>query len=199
MKHNYDRYSTWNRQKMNRKGLSYYLYRLGPDKTILPLINTLKRKTVLEVGIGAGYYTGYFRQNGCEVIGVDANPHLGSHLGVEIIKATADDFSKFFIGKPFDVVASFWMTEYLDCGELGKFFAESLKVLIPGGTFITTIPQNKGLGTLHVFASTLKHIKKYHYARSDFLPLLGNAVVSVQSLNGILGLPYSHLVYAKKP
>ena len=196
---NYDRYASVDYRKMNRRGPSYWIYRHGPDKIVLPLINSLKGKAVLEVGLGAGYYTGYFRQNGCAVIGVDANPHLGAHLGVDIVKATADDFSRFFIHKSFDVVASFWMTEYLDSRELKGFIEESFAVLKSGGIFITTIPQNKGLGKLHVFASSLKHIQKYHYTPPQFLPWFGSANVTVQSLNGIMGLPYSHLVCAKKP
>jgi len=199
MANNYDRYSTWDHRKMNRKGLSYYIYRRGPDTVIFPLINTFKHKKVLEVGLGAGYYTGYFQRNGCAVTGVDINPHLGSHLGIEIVKACADDFSAFFTGKTFDVVASFWMTEYLSEQSLKGFIAESLKVLDPGGVFITTIPQNRGLGKLHVFLSALKRIEKFHYAPADFLPFYGSARVTVQSLCGMFGLPYSHLVCATKP
>lgn len=196
MPKNYERYVTFNHRQLNKKGLSYGIYRQRPDMTIIPFINTFKEKKVLEVGIGGGYYTGYFLQNRCLVTGVDINPHLGSHLGLEIIKATADDFSRFLHGMTFDVVASFWMTEYLSWPELKAFFQESFLVLSNNGTIITTVIENNGLGKFYTWASGLRKIQKYCFDEKEFLPFFPGGDVSIRKLRGLFGLPFAYLVCA---
>jgi len=198
MHKNYERYTSCDYRKLNVKGIGYYLYRKLPDTVLIPLIQTFKKKKVLEVGIGGGFYTGFFLGNQCLVTGVDINPHLGKHLGLKIIMTTADDFSRFFPGKPFDVVASFWMTEYLSLGELEKFFKEALAVLDERGFFMTTIIENKGLGKFYTLLSGLKKIQKFCYAERNFLSFLSPHSVTVKKLKGRFGLSFAYLVCVQK-
>jgi SAM-dependent methyltransferase len=195
---NYTRYEHFDLKKYSRKGFSYYIYRKPADTVILPLVQTLCHKRVLEVGLGAGYYTTYFLANGCDVTGVDINPHIGAQLGIPIVKATADDFSRYLDDKKFDVVASFWMTEYLNPGELQRFVMEALSVLNDGGWLITTIIAKAGWGKFYTFASRLKNIAKFTYSRTEIAAIFFPQEIAITDIPGKFALPFAYLVTFQK-
>jgi len=198
---NYERYKNINSKKYEKKGIMYYLCRKPSDNKIFPIINNIKDKKVLEVGIGTGYYTKILLKNKCNVTGVDINPHLGKKLGIKIIKAKADNFSKNLKKEKFDIVSSFWMTEYLNEKQLEDFLKESRKVLKKDGKLITTIITNKGLGWLYIFlAKRLKNINKYNYSKKQIANYLKNQElnsVHIIKLNSWLSIPWAFLVVTK--
>lgn len=199
---NYERYNKVSRHTYNNKPwLSLYFMRLPGDKVILPYIEAISSKQILEVGPGTGDYTKIFLENNCSVTGVDINPHLGEHLNIEVIKAKADDFSRLVTGGPFEVAASFWMTEYLSPAELTAFFTESGTVLGSKGEFVTTIIADKGWGKLYTSLAGLKGIKKYGYSPADLGPMLdksGFTSYDIIPIYGRLGFIFAYFIVAAK-
>lgn len=164
---NYTRYAHTTAETYQRQRLSYDLYKYSADKVLVPLIHPIPKKHVLEIGLGTGYYTAYFLQQACDVIGGDINPHLGKHLSIPIIAATADNFEKMLQGQTFDVVASFWMTEYLPFLEVRSFVEQSLLCLKPSGLFLTTFVTHEGWGKFYQTASRLQGIDKFTYSLQE--------------------------------
>jgi len=198
---NYERYSSVKPEEYGKKGVMYYLCRKPSDKKIIPIISRIKNKKVLEVGFGTGYYTTTFIKNKCKVTGVDINPHLGKNLRIKIIKAKADKFSNHLKNEKFDVVASFWMTEYLDENQLEKYLKESKKVLKKEGKLITTIISNRGLGWFYVIlAMFIRKIRKYGYKNEAIrykIEKSGFKKINLIKLNSWLGVPWAYLIIAK--
>ena len=64
-----DRYRRFNRRRYHRKGLSYLLYRSMGDRVILPRLEQIREQEILEVGLGAGYYTEFLLENGNRITG----------------------------------------------------------------------------------------------------------------------------------
>ena len=51
---NYDRYKTETTQSYEKKGVMDYLVRIPSNKKLLPVIDNIKGKKVLDVGLGTG-------------------------------------------------------------------------------------------------------------------------------------------------
>ena len=190
----HDRYQQFNRRRYHRKGLSYLLYRSMGDRVILPRLEQIREQEVLEVGLGAGYYTELLLQNGNQITGIDANPHMGEHLPVTIHEAPADDFSRHIGEDSVDVVASFWMTEYLSPPEVTAFVREAIVVLRPGGLFLSTFVADRGWGWFYRTASRVRGITKYGYHDSEMAMLLEGRAHEIVQIPGRLGLPYAFMV-----
>jgi SAM-dependent methyltransferase len=190
----HERYRQFDRRRYHRKGLSYLLYRAMGDRVILPQLAQIRGQEILEVGLGAGYYTELLLENGNQVTGIDANPHMGEHLPVTIHEARADDFSRHIGQQSVDVVASFWMTEYLSPREVTAFVREAMVVLRPGGLFLSTFVADRGWGWFYRTASRVRGITKYGYHETEMAPLLKGRAHEIKSIPGRLGLPYAFMV-----
>lgn len=194
----HERYRKFDRRRYHRKGLSYLLYRSMGDRVILPLLAEIREKDVLEIGLGAGYYTEFLLENGNRVTGVDMNPHMGEHLPVTIHKGPADEFSRDIGEDSADVVASFWMTEYLAPREVTAFVREAIVVLRPGGLFLSTFVADRGWGWFYRTMSRLKGISKYCYNRGTVAPSLAGRSYEITPIPGRLGLPYAFIVTMRR-
>ena len=190
----HDRYRQFNRRRYHRKGLSYLLYRSMGDRVILPWLEQIREQAILEVGLGAGYYTEILLELGNQVTGIDANPHMGEHLPVTIHEAPADELSRHISEDSVDMVASFWMTEYLSPQEVTAFVRESMVVLCPGGLFLSTFVADRGWGWFYRTASRVRGITKYSYRESEMAMLLEGRAHEIVQIPGRLGLPYAFLV-----
>jgi len=161
---------------------------------ILPMLEQIRGQEILEVGLGAGYYTEMLLQNANQVTGIDMNPHMGEHLPVTIHQAPANDFSKIVGEQTVNVVASFWMTEYLSRGEVEGFVREAGIVLRPGGLFLSTFVADRGWGWFYRTMSQLRGITKYCYEEATIEPLLAGRSYEIKPIRGRLGLPYAFIV-----
>ena len=135
----YSRYQSVTTALYDKKGLSHYLLRVPTSRYILPLVNFVRDKQIVEVGIGTGYYSKFFQKNRNKITGVDVNPHL-CPPEFSVVEASASDFAR-HITTPHDMIVSFWMTEYLNREELFSFLRESRSVLAQqsGAIFFTII------------------------------------------------------------
>lgn len=105
--------------------------------------------TLLEIGSAFGTYCEAIKEYNFfkRVVAVEPTPGLAQtcrNKGLEVFEQTVEnlDFKK----NSADVVANFEVIEHL--GDPGKFIRLSVDFLKPGGLFICTCPNGKGLGTL---------------------------------------------------
>lgn len=197
---NYDRYQRLTEQKYNNKKVSQFFMRDQANKVILPYIEKIKNKKILEVGVGYGYYTKIFLENKNNVIGLDANPQLGKHIGIEIIHGYADAIKE-KIEEKFEYIVSFFMTEYLPPAEIKKFIEQSIELLDENGIFLTTVISNRGLGGVYIWLARMKGVKKYNYSNKQIKKIIDSkkgVKVKVIPLNTILRIPFAILLEVKK-
>ena len=193
---NYKRYNKMSEKNYNRKGLSYFLMRRKPDRFIFPYLENIHDEDVLEVGVGYGYYKrAYFSRN--TVTGYDVNPRLGKNLGIEIYEGKAEDIAG--VGKQFDRILSFFMTEYLNSDQLYRFINDSVDVVLKeGGIFATTIILKKGLGKIYTSLATLKGIPKWSYSEKEIEAMVRGKDYRIIPLNTYFGVPMLVLLEIKK-
>jgi SAM-dependent methyltransferase len=177
----------------------YWLCRLPSDRRILPVLAALRGKDILDVGLGTGHYTRLLVPHN-RVVGVDQHPHL-CRLDVEVRQGDATRLGEVVGDERFDVVLSTWMTDYLDGGQLGAFFAESRRVLRQGGRLLTTVVSAHGLGLLYVtLARLLKGVRKHGYTRRQITRKLTDAgfrKVEIIHMTSYLRCPWAYLVSAE--
>lgn len=195
--HNYDRYLHYTESQYNKKGLSYFFMRKQANKKLIPYINSIKKKKILEVGPGYGYYTKYLLENDNDVRGLDVNPELGVNVGIEITKGNADRLQDMVHNK-YDRILSFFMTEYLNETQMQEFVHQGVHQLERDGIFATTVIVNRGLGWIYIVLARLKGIKKYCYSLKQIRKMVGvEKNVRMIPLNTILSIPFAVLVEVK--
>ena len=199
---NFERYKTTNAKNYDKMGFCYLLWRKPSDRKMFPLIQSITKKNVCDVGCGTGYYSKLFLKNNNYTIGIDQNTHLSNGLDMNVIEADATGFSSETNNKKIDVVFSAWMTEYLNEEQLLSFFEESYKVLDEEGELITTVISKRGWGYLYIkLAKLIKKIGKYNYKKEKIVHLLNQAGfqnIKIISLNSWLSVPWAYLIRAKK-
>jgi cyclopropane fatty-acyl-phospholipid synthase-like methyltransferase len=196
---NYDRYKTETAQSYEKKGVMDYLVRIPSNKKLLPLIDNIKGKKVLDVGLGTGWYTKLLLKNN-SVIGIDRNPHLCS-LPIKIYQGDATQIGKLASNEKFDVVFSTWMTEYLNPKQLITFFSQSKSLLKENGRLMTTVISKCGFGFLYITAAKMiRGIVKYNYSKkqiTDMLKGVGFVDIEIINLSSWLNIPWAFIVVAK--
>jgi len=196
---NYERYLKTTAEEYDKETIMSFLCRRLPDRKIVPILQEMKGKKVLDVGIGTGHYTRIFLTEN-NVTGIDCNPHL-CKLPVKVYQGGATEISRLAGAEKFDGVVSTWMTEYLSPDELDIFFAESKKALKAGGKLITTVISGYGLGFMYVtMAKMLRGIDKYGYTKKEItekLKAAGFTEIKITNLNSWVGIPWAYLVIAQ--
>lgn len=198
---NYNRYDNMTQTEYDRDSwLNIVCRKLlsdPADKIIIPWLLQLSGKSILEVGAGYGRYTNRYKTNN-NVDVADINPSLCENIGVPIFKASANRLTD-SIKKTYDVICSFWMTEYLSPDELEQFVSEAYQLLNPNGMFCTTIMLTLGYGGLYVMGARIKGIKKYsyhiHQVKSYFHQYKH---VEIKVVRSKFGLPSEVIVFAEK-
>jgi ubiquinone/menaquinone biosynthesis C-methylase UbiE len=169
------------------------------SRKIVPLLSEIKNKKILDVGLGTGYYTRALLENN-EVVGLDRNIHL-CKLPVKLYEGDATKMTKLLKDEKFDIVVSMWMTDYLNPAKLSAFFAESKKVLKPGGKLMTTVISRYGFGFVYItLARKLRNIDKYNYNKTEIIEKLkqaGFANIEIVNLTSWLKVPCAYLVIAE--
>jgi len=198
---NFERYQKINPKHFDTKGLRYLLWRIPSDRVLMPIINKIKNKKVLEVGPGAGYYTKRLLSVGNTVSGVDENIHLCKDLPIRCIEGNAADFASRF-AEHFEVIFSAWVTEYLDSQQINNFIGQSYTALDAGGIFLSTFISTGGWGFVYIaLARYIRRIRKYNYKQKLIKSLLQEAgfqEVEIIPLRSWLSIPWAFLVRAKK-
>lgn len=193
---NYKRYDLLKESRYNKRGLSYLLMRKKLDRTIIPYIKQINSKSVLEVGIGYGYYLNVYSHDN-HIVGFDVNPEMGSNLGIEIIAGKADEIGS--VNRKFDRILSFFMTEYLNKDELQNFINDSIDLILNDeGIFTTTIIVKKGLGRIYTKLATIKGINKYSYKYSEIEAMVRGRDYRLIPLNTYCRIPMAVMLEVKK-
>jgi len=197
---NYERYKKETTQSFEKKELMDYLVRICSDRVLLPVIDEIKGKKILDVGLGTGGYTKLLLKNN-EVVGIDKNPHL-CQLPIEVHQGDATQLVEIAGKGNFDIVFSTWMTEYLNQKQLNVFFSQARLVLRENGQLITTIISKYGFGWLYITAAKIiRGISKYNYNKkqvADMLKTAGFNEIEIINLNSWLDIPWAYLVKANK-
>lgn len=191
----YNRYRNYSEKKYNKKCISYFFMKRQADRVLIPYVKKVKKKKILEVGLGYGYYTKYLVKN-CNIVkGFDINPELGKDIGIEILEGQANQLRE-KIKEEYDCIMSFFMTEYLNNREMAQFIEQGIQLLSPGGIFVTTFILNKGLGWLYVILARVKGIKKYCYSVEEIEQMINvdENKIKIIHLNTILGIPFAALM-----
>lgn len=196
---NYDRYRNYSQKDYDNR-ISDFFMRSQANRVIMPYISGIKDKKILEVGVGYGFYTRYLLENNNQVIGLDANPHLGEHIGIVIVHGYANALKEKFNEK-FEYIISLFMTEYLSCDELKEFIEQGIALLDEEGVFLTTVILKKGLGSLYIRLARMKGVKKYNYTMKQLMHMVEQKEkieVHFMPLNTVLGVPFAVLLEIKK-
>lgn len=186
---NYDRYKRYTEKKYNTRGISSFFMKNPCDRVLLPYIEKLAGKEILEVGLGYGGYTRRYMDRN-HVTGLDVNPDMGKGLGIHIIRGKADQISEKVTDK-YDYVLSFFMTEYLAPDELGQFIGQAVGALRPGGTFATTVILHRGIGWLYVTLARIKGIRKYGYGLDEIEGMTSGFRTRITRMDSVMQIPFA--------
>ena len=110
---------------------------------VLPLLDDIKDKKVLDVGAGAGRLSVRLVNLGAEVTALDVSEEILKKIkNKNILKTVGEAESLDFEDKSFDIVLATFLIVHLK--DLQRFFDEVYRVLKPGGKFlVTNINQRK--------------------------------------------------------
>ncbi len=196
---NYDRYRDMTARDYDKKTLMSWFCSVPANRKIFPLLSQIKNKKILDVGLGTGFYTRALMKDN-EIVGLDRNIHL-CKLPIKLYEGDATEITKFVKDEKFDLVVSMWMTDYLNPEKLSAFFAESKRVLKPGGKLMTTIISRYGFGFVYIYlARKVRKIDKYNYNKTEIMEKLnqaGFASIEIVNLTTWLKVPCAYLAVAE--
>jgi SAM-dependent methyltransferase len=115
---------------------------------VLDLVEPKAGERVLDLGCAAGAITHFLSEQGCETVGVDAEPlaiETARKLFPGLTFEVADVGDLPFAPESFDKAVAADLVEHLDDATFGRMLAEALRVLRPGGTLSIYTPNPKHL------------------------------------------------------
>jgi SAM-dependent methyltransferase len=115
---------------------------------VLDLVEPKAGDRVLDLGCAAGAITHFLSEQGCDTIGVDAEPlaiETARKLFPGLTFEVADVGDLPFPPESFDKAVAADLVEHLDDATFARMLAETLRVLRPGGTLSIYTPNPKHL------------------------------------------------------
>lgn len=200
MKKNYERYSEVNAESYQKQTLIGFLFSGKYGPVIADLLSKIKNKKVLELGCGTGRYTKLYYQTN-EVTCVDINPHLFALKDVPVIQGNVTELNSLLSKeKMFDIILSFWMTEYLSSSEVKQTLSQGNTFLLPEGNIVFTFI-SKGLwGRFYIAGAGIKGIRKYCYSNKQIVEISNSSGLVIEKITSIkrLGLEFGKVVVFRK-
>ncbi|MDD2773119.1 MAG: methyltransferase domain-containing protein [Elusimicrobiales bacterium] len=125
-------------------------------------------KSVLELGCGTGKFTAMLAQKN-RVTALDANSHLFRLKGIPFVAGSALELETLLPSEArFDIIASFFMTDYLGPEEIAKVLRGCRRFLAPDGRLFFTFIADGLWGNIYVNGSRfLKRTAKYNYSLAE--------------------------------
>lgn len=136
-----------------RKGLMNKMYHLGRtfmlNRKYAMVRKTVKGDRLLDIGTGTGYFAGYMKKKGFQVIGVEIDPSARefAKTGFGIRVHTPEDFLEGRIQGEFDVISMWHVLEHLDNFDL--YIGRMLKHLASGGVLVVALPNHAAYDARH--------------------------------------------------
>jgi cyclopropane fatty-acyl-phospholipid synthase-like methyltransferase len=115
---------------------------------VLDLVEPKAGDRVLDLGCAAGAITHFLSEQGCETVGVDAEPlaiETARKLFPDLSFEVADVGDLPFPPESFDKAVAADLVEHLDDATFARMLTETLRVLRPGGTLSIYTPNPKHL------------------------------------------------------
>lgn len=132
----------------------------------LNLLN--EEDSVLEVGVGFGYFLEKCREHGLNVSGVEMNPSaakIAREKGFNVFEEELNNLPDKTGGERFDVICSFQVLEHVSGP--GEFINGMLKNLNPGGRLILSVPNASVMRRIDPDNSGLLNQPPHHMSHWD--------------------------------
>jgi len=143
----------------------YYMPEKWEFHTALDLLN--KNESVLEVGVGEGYFLSAASKNGIHVSGIELNPSAAARArarGFEIYETDLASLAE-TTGQKYDVICSFQVLEHVS--DPRKFLNGMLGLLRPGGRLILSVPNAAVMRTIDPEYENLFDQPPHHVSHWD--------------------------------
>lgn len=133
------------------------------NKRLLPLLEPVENKTILDVGAGTGRLAGELAKNGARVTALDISPNMLAQLKkkspkVETIVADAESLP--FPDNSFDYVLAAFLIVHLK--DPKQFFDEAYRVLKDGGRLVVSNINQKEPPEIKTEKGMIKIESYYH-------------------------------------
>lgn len=156
----------------------FHFWQKARNRLILSHLKEIRKKRVLDIGCGTGALVSQLAQKGYQAVGIDSQeeglarrkikePHLSLFRGNAVELPFGDT--------QFDVAILADVLEHLD---ESKAFKEALRVVVPGGTVLITVPAFPSLWSERDIQAG--HLKRY--VRSDIQRLAKQFNCQIQFL-----------------
>lgn len=200
MNQNYLRYKNMDYGQYEKKTLLSRFIGKESYATISRILNRIRNKKVLELGCGTGRFTElYYKSN--NVICIDINPHLMKLGGIKVVKGNVRNMNAYVQGDNFDLILSFFLTEYLSPEDLKKTFDQCSNSLKNDGYIIFTFI-SKGLwGLMYIYgARFFKDTMKYSYDLNFLYDMADNYGMKIKHVHIIkkFGISFAYMIKFKK-
>lgn len=169
-------------------------------KRLLPLLEPVGGKTVLDVGAGTGRLAGELEKNGAKVTALDISPKMLARLKKKFFKVetvVADAESLPFADSSFDYVLAAFLIVHLK--DPTRFFDEAYRVLKDGGRLVVSNINQKEPPEIKTDKGAIK-IESYYHRPEKIREILSDLAFGIERVEIIKekDLWVNQIIVAKK-
>ena len=140
---------------------------------VLKLLYPKKGEKILDAGCGTGYYSGFIKKAGCEVIGIDISEKMIEEAKKLGIKTRICNLENFDLNEKFDKIVSCGALEF--CKKHLSVLRNLKKHLKKGGSIVILIPALSTIGILYKIYHLKNGINITLFSKKRIKKLLGKA------------------------
>ncbi len=122
------------------------------DELTQPFFSRLPGKRLLDLGAGPGHHAAFFKENGLEVLCVDASQamvHACQAKGLDARQGLIENIAQDFASERFDGVWAYASLLHLPKVFVPQAIADIVSLLAPGGVLGITLKEGEGEGFEH--------------------------------------------------
>lgn len=124
-------------------------FALFKDRFVAPFLKRLSGKRILDLGAGPGHHAVYFREQGCDVLCIDASRAMVDACrakGLSARQGLIEELANDLAGEQFDGVWAYASLLHLPKHVVPKAVEDIASMLPAGGIFGITVKQGMGEG-----------------------------------------------------